>query len=97
MKTQRFFTANMRVSDLARVTNHLCAWKGCAKTAPVEQVLPPGWRWLALWRGPVTQKPWAPACRQDRDAVLCPEHAQLLHYELLKDIGQRLDETKGRA
>lgn len=93
-----FKTARIPLAKLVQISRHMCAWEGCMQSCSMAQsTLPPGWRWLALWSGPVTLKPWHPSCKQDRDAVLCPKHAQLLHYELLKDIGQRLDKTEGEA
>lgn len=92
-----FKTAHIPLDQLRQISKHRCAWKGCLQSCPIDDKLPPGWRWLALWSGPIALKPWHSSCKQDRDAVLCPKHAQLLHHELLVDIGQRLDETGGNA
>lgn len=75
-----------------------CAWNGCKEFYRGE--MPPDWRCLLLF--------WAPGAvtsikeisryrKWDRDAVLCPKHADQLHNHLLMDIGQRLDDTAGNA
>lgn len=92
-----FRTARIPLSQLRQISKQRCAWKGCLQSCSLSGKLPPGWRWLSLWTGPVGVPPWAPGCIEDRDCVLCPKHAQLLHYELLTDIGQHLDETEGSA
>lgn len=92
--TRKMITANVPISALKL---HKCAWKGCPATTPVNDLpLPNFWRWLALYAGPPGVHPLA-SRQLDRDAVLCPEHAQMLHLDLLEDIGQRLDHPKGRA
>lgn len=87
-KKPKGFTATM-------ILRHGCAWKGCeAKT--LDRTLPRDWRWLAVWWGPAALPPWANGNIEDRDATLCPAHARELDG-LLKDIGNRLKETKGNA
>jgi hypothetical protein len=95
-KPTQFVTAAISVADLATL-RHRCAWKGCAESfsiGPDPNPLPKGWRWLAVWRGPIALPPWSGV--QDRDAVLCPKHFEALQG-VLEDIGQRLDETEGSA
>lgn len=94
-----YVTVEMPLSEFAKATGHMCAWDGCTATSrPIDAPLPPGWRWLVLFRDtkdtPTFHEMLAVA---DRDAVLCPEHAGHLHNDLLKDIGQRLDKTEGNA
>jgi hypothetical protein len=76
---------------------HRCGWKNCTAATEIGKALPPGWRWLSLWTGPVGSPPWADGNTEDRDAVLCPEHARLLHRELLEPIPERMGKTKGNA
>jgi hypothetical protein len=76
---------------------HRCGWKDCTDSAEITGSLPPGWRWLYLWTGPVGTPPWAAGNTQDRDAVLCPRHARMLHEEVLEPLPVPMGETKGNA
>lgn len=89
----------MHVADipLTEIKGHRCAWRGCRAAVPFMQELPTDWRWLMLWWAPAGVSPLDHRVRPDRDAVLCPLHADMLHNEVLEDIGQRLDQTKGSA
>ena len=93
-KPKLYQTAPVPLDQIVRAP-HRCAWKGCTEATLIGDAPPKDWRWLALYWGPVGIPPWLSV--QDRDAVLCPKHARLLHEELLEDIGQRLEPTKGRS
>lgn len=93
--TKKMFTAMV---PLPAMVKHRCAWRNCRQTFEITgSDPPPGWRWLALWAGPVGAPPWASGNIEDRDALLCPKHAAQLHNEVLEDIGQRLYVTEGNA
>jgi len=96
--TKKIFEGRLSMAAFAAMTRHRCAWSGCTETTPIDPGLPPDWRWLVLW--PDTAK--APTFEailavSERDCVLCPTHADMLHNEVLEDIGQRLDKTEGSA
>jgi len=65
---------------------HRCAWKGCKESYPLDPGLPKNWRWLCVWSGPPGAPPWAQGNVWDRDSVLCPKHAKLLHREILEPL-----------
>lgn len=96
-KLKRVHIGMMSLADISKISSHLCAWEGCTASCAVTDRLPRGWRWLALWAGPVAAPPWGDQCTQDRDAVLCPTHAAELHNVVLRDIGQHLHKTEGSA
>jgi hypothetical protein len=60
----------------------LCAWDGCQETFKGD--MPRGWRWMYSYWSPQPHINFAaiPAEDMDRDAVLCPCHAQELESKL---------------
>lgn len=63
----------------------MCAWSGCMCTSSDHDK--DGWSKLVLYRGRTEPNFMAIAPdKMDSDAVLCPEHAKILHAELLLDI-----------
>ncbi len=68
-----------------------CAWEGCEASFD-EYPMPPDWRSLLVYWNPYpavdkTLLEIARLTTCDRDAALCPQHAQMLEASL-KDIGR---------
>ena len=82
----------------------ICAWAGCKADYKITGRLPEGWHSMLVFHNetsPIVFTTSGPALvlgelKQTRDSVLCPEHAAELEG-LLKDIGNRLTQTKGSA
>jgi hypothetical protein len=103
-KPQRF---EMKTIPLSELRTMICAWRGCTASCPNEK-LPPGWRRLMVYGGDladilrlvegrtVIDLDLIPPETRDRDGVLCPQHAAE-HEGLLREIGNRLKSTAGRA
>ena len=97
-KAKTIHTASIPLVTLGKAGS-ICAWDGCKETFRGD-TMPKGWRSLQLFWAPfgVTNlmELSKPSNIWDRDCVLCPGHARQLDG-LLKDIGNRLKETKGSA
>ena len=94
-KSRIAYVGEVSIGELTRM-RHRCAWRDCAEAVRVENGIPKDWRWLAVWWGPVAVPPWADGNVEDRDAVLCPQHAAALG-DLLEPLPQRIGPAKGRA
>lgn len=103
-KHKETILALLSLEQLSRL-QHVCVWKGCKATAPIDWEqdgvnLPPGWKWMLVSEQTVElDGSFSAALRgADRDAVLCPEHWEVLN-SCLKFIGhkQMHEPPKGSA
>ena len=82
------------------VVGSRCAWDGCG--AYFEGLMPPDWRWMLLYWQPhpaahdtVGKIAMSQFC--DRDAALCPEHAQEIDDQLVDLMRWARGQVGGQA
>ncbi len=72
-----------------------CAWRSCTRAVPFHSDLPDDWRWLLIWHSDravpdamVIEIVESELCK--RDAVLCPQHADILDKVLLEPLAREV-------